>query len=729
MTLYPSIYRTYRATLALLLACNVVQVAAAESALLTKVRAGDDVKVVLVGTSLTAAGSWPESLQTWLSSESTGPGTVTVVNRAVSGKASNHGVATQTPLALTDNPDAVFIEFSMNDAATSLNITQQQAEDNLNAMLDQFVAQNPNVIIVLQTMNSLPPDTSPFSPRDDLNGYYQIYRDVAVERGAILIDHYPNWLNLYNNDLTTWNSYMKDAVHPNATGEANVLMPELQRVLSAAPDGTAPTLASEDFVDDQSGGPLSTNALVTFTVTFSEDMNSLSVGIDDFSNAGTAAVSISSTQEISAGVFAVEVTPTSFGSLQLQVSAGAVLNDLAGNSLDTTTAILDDTTLTVDSINTLPVWASDPINEVAASEDEPYASTLDNDASDSDDDTLAFAKVNGPDWLNIASNGTLSGTPDSGDVGENSFTVSVTDNIAGPVTATLNITVAAALTPPAGDYIVAWDDFLNLSGSNTAADDVLTGFSGNIVSSRNFANSAYGSTDGTYGSAISGANTTNVRALLPNSGNPSTTVTLTNNTGQDYTIASFHLDFVHRYNSAEEITVTYVSGGLGPAATIIFTTDYNENPGSSSPVTRDLDINLSTSLTDLVLADEETATFTIVLDQFNGTNSTFVDNIAFQAAPPVGLEIVPQLSTFTHDTVTGDCTVTITGEASSSYKLVEADDLDFSNPDQDPIPLDTASIGTLNGDAVVTTAGGNAEVEFNLGTTKTKTFFRAEKLP
>ena len=62
MKLYPSINRLFRATLALLLACNVVQMAAAESALLAKVRAGDDVKVVLLGTSLTAAGSWPGSL-------------------------------------------------------------------------------------------------------------------------------------------------------------------------------------------------------------------------------------------------------------------------------------------------------------------------------------------------------------------------------------------------------------------------------------------------------------------------------------------------------------------------------------------------------------------------------------------------------------------------------------------------------------------------------------------
>lgn len=216
---------------ALLVSASLFQPAFAESALLAKVRSGENVKVCLLGTSLTKAGTWPGSLQTWLSRESPGPGTVSVVNLAASGKASNHGVSTQTPAALKHKPDAVFIEFSMNDAASTLNITRQQSLDNLNSMIDQFQDQNPDIMIVLQTMNNVADDTSPFSPRPQLAAYYQIYRDVAEERGAILIDHYPNWLQLFTNDLATWNSYMNDPVHPNKLGQKNVLMPELQRAL------------------------------------------------------------------------------------------------------------------------------------------------------------------------------------------------------------------------------------------------------------------------------------------------------------------------------------------------------------------------------------------------------------------------------------------------------------------------------------------------------------------
>ncbi len=426
---------------------GLLQNAHAESALLAKVRTGDDVKIVMLGTSLTDGGGWPGSLQTWLNGESPGPGTVTVVNLAVGGTASDHGVSTQTPAALLENPDAVFIEFSMNDAATVKNITKQQSEDNLNWMIDQFVAQNPNVIIVLQTMNCLPPDTSPFSPRVDLNGYYQIYRDVAVQRSTILVDHYPNWLDIYTNDFPTWETYMRDAVHPSALGEANVLTPELQRVLEADPDETPPTLTS--IVDDKSGGPLSTNTFVTYTVTFSEDMNGTSVDAGDFSNAGSSDITFGSISEVSPGVFTVEVTPTTLGSLQLQINAGAALSDLAANPLDTTAAILDDTTITVDSTNAVPAWSSDPVTEAGATEDVAYASTLVDDASDTDGNPLTFAKVGGPAWLTVAPDGTLGGTPTNDDVGANSFTVSVSDGIAAPVQATLNIDVANVNDPPA----------------------------------------------------------------------------------------------------------------------------------------------------------------------------------------------------------------------------------------------------------------------------------------
>ena len=110
-----------------------------------------------------------------------------------------------------------------------------------------------------------------------------------------------------------------------------------------------PTLASSGIVDDKGGASVTTGTLVTYTVTFSQDMDATTVSADDFGNAGTAGVSIGTVTETAptSGVFTVPVTTTSAGTLQLKVNAGAVLNDADGIPLDTTSAIADDTTLNV----------------------------------------------------------------------------------------------------------------------------------------------------------------------------------------------------------------------------------------------------------------------------------------------------------------------------------------------------------------------------------------------
>ena len=117
-----------------------------------------------------------------------------------------------------------------------------------------------------------------------------------------------------------------------------------------------PTLSSGDIVDNKSGAPVSPNTVVTYTVTFSEDMDASTVSSADFSNAGTSSIAIGAITEITPGVFTVVVTPTSSGTLQLQVPVSAELKDLASNNLDNDPAIVDDTTITV--IAGYASWAS-----------------------------------------------------------------------------------------------------------------------------------------------------------------------------------------------------------------------------------------------------------------------------------------------------------------------------------------------------------------------------------
>ena len=93
--------------------------------------------------------------------------------------------------------------------------------------------------------------------------------------------------------------------------------------------------------------------------------------------------------------------------------------------------------------------------------------------------------------------------------------------------------------------------------------------------------------------------------------------------------------------------------------------------------------------------------------------------------PPSSISLID----FVYDPADGSSSVSIVGEPSSRYQLVEADDLDFSNPDQSPVPLDGATVGVLDGNAVITDGNGDATIQFNLGTTKSATFIRAEDAP
>ena len=237
--------------LVLIVACQAMPNATQASPLLDRVEAGQATTVVTIGTSLTANGVWPGELEAWLKGQSTNPGGVNLINRGVSGSASGHptaslsGLDTQVPLALADNPDAVFIEFSMNDAVQDpgrgYNLSVADSKNNLLNMIGQFQTQNPGVIIILQTMNNVTGSAAALRP--DLNNYYEAVRQVAADEGLLLIDHQPAWTDLLNNDPSTWNAYVPGGLHPTAAGQQAVTMPGIIAALQV-PEPTSLALLS-----------------------------------------------------------------------------------------------------------------------------------------------------------------------------------------------------------------------------------------------------------------------------------------------------------------------------------------------------------------------------------------------------------------------------------------------------------------------------------------------------
>jgi hypothetical protein len=96
--------------------------------------------------------------------------------------------------------------------------------------------------------------------------------------------------------------------------------------------------------------------------------------------------------------------------------------------------------------NRPPVFTLNPFTEPAVNAGQAFSATIATNASDPNGDAITFAKVSGPGWLNVASNGGVSGVPLSANVGTNSFVVSVTDPGGLSGNATLLINVMAA--PP-----------------------------------------------------------------------------------------------------------------------------------------------------------------------------------------------------------------------------------------------------------------------------------------
>ena len=124
-------------------------------------------------------------------------------------------------------------------------------------------------------------------------------------------------------------------------------------------DTVPPTVTSID--DGDADNSVGVGTMLTYTVTFSEDINGATVTAADFDNAGSATTTIGTVTESTPGVVTVEVTTTSTGSIILRIPTGSVISDLAGNNLvvpvqdNDTVDVLAETTAVVDGSGNLVI--------------------------------------------------------------------------------------------------------------------------------------------------------------------------------------------------------------------------------------------------------------------------------------------------------------------------------------------------------------------------------------
>lgn len=194
-------------------------------------KAGKEQTLVTFGTSLTAVGAWVGQLDQVLQQQFGEK--VNLVNGAQGGANSAWGVKSLEQKVLKHEPDTVFIEFAINDAVARRRTSVDDARGNLENIITRILEQNPNCEIILMTMNVPVGHTG--VQRPNIDAYYQMYRDVAQERGYLLIDHNKNWKKLLDENPGKYLQHMPDAIHPVYAGALEVITPHMVEVLGLEP--------------------------------------------------------------------------------------------------------------------------------------------------------------------------------------------------------------------------------------------------------------------------------------------------------------------------------------------------------------------------------------------------------------------------------------------------------------------------------------------------------------
>jgi lysophospholipase L1-like esterase len=191
--------------------------------------AGTPQHIVTYGCSLTAGGAWVEQLRQILARRF--PELVTVTNSGLGAMWSRWGIENLEERVIGCRPDAVFIEFSMNDAYLPYATSLEEARQNLAGMLDRIEQACPTCQVILMVMN--PPTGEHLEIRPRIQEYNDIYRETARQRGLLLVDHYPRWERLLREARDTFYAHVPDGIHPVEVGCERIITPAIVSALGA----------------------------------------------------------------------------------------------------------------------------------------------------------------------------------------------------------------------------------------------------------------------------------------------------------------------------------------------------------------------------------------------------------------------------------------------------------------------------------------------------------------
>lgn len=198
-----------------------------QSGLVSQLEKGIRQDIVVYGTSLSSGGNghaWMQPVAAHLG-KLYGDSLISYTLAGKGGMWSSWGVKNLEDSVIAKKPDAVFIEFGINDAFIDYHTPVSVARLNLEYMIDRIRLNDESCAIILQVMNM--PIGKSAALRPNLNDYYDMYRSVAAEKGIMLIDHYPNWLKILAKGEEYFRKYVPDGIHPNKMAGGKIIAPQV----------------------------------------------------------------------------------------------------------------------------------------------------------------------------------------------------------------------------------------------------------------------------------------------------------------------------------------------------------------------------------------------------------------------------------------------------------------------------------------------------------------------
>lgn len=188
-------------------------------------RQGGPLLILLVGTSLTSRGIWPDRLAEGLAA--CAPVGVAVERLARSGESIRWGlpalIARLADLTLQP-PDIVIAEFGGNDASPHRGLPLPLSRRRTLRLVAAIRAAG--AVPLLATMS--PEWGREGAKRPGQARYHSMYRDVAAETGAGLIDTVPLWLAL---PAAERRMLVPDDAHPTDIGSEFITLPAFRAAL------------------------------------------------------------------------------------------------------------------------------------------------------------------------------------------------------------------------------------------------------------------------------------------------------------------------------------------------------------------------------------------------------------------------------------------------------------------------------------------------------------------